>query len=217
MEPMLPESAEATERAFSTLFEESVRMHAYRFWQSASRRQQKKYPQYAMPEKEYQRRYRQYQSRVAENDALSLNATFDLLEAAIPLMNTEGSAYLDTQVAGENLKTISMFLCCLGEEACPGDLELFLRDVWDPESTREERRRIRSYEGRAELLLLLNLLLAQASEEIVKLGVERGVSQLRYYCFDADDDFELDTDVLGTNYLGLRSLTQYAEGAAGHA
>ncbi len=58
---------------------------------------------------------------------------------------------------------------------------------------------------------------AQASEEIAKLGVERGVSQLRYYYFDADDDFELDTDVLGTNYLGLRSLTQYAEGAAGHA
>lgn len=217
MEPMLSESAEASERAFGTLFEESVRMHAYRFWQSASRRQQKKYPQYGMPEKEYRRRYRQYQIRVAENDALPLEATFELLEQTIPLMKVEGSAYVDTWVAGENLKTVSMFLCCLGEEACQGDLELFLRDVWDPESTREERRRIRSYEGRAELLLLLNMLLAQASQEIKKLGDERGVSKLRYYCFDADDDFELDTDVLGTNYLGLCSLAQYAEGSAGHA
>lgn len=217
MDPMHQEAADASERAFGRVFEEGVRLYAQLLWQYASRRQRSKYPQYGMSAKEFRRLYRAYQERVAENDAVSLAAVIAVIEEAIPVYDTEPTEDIDVRIAGENLKAVSMFLCCLGEPACTADVDFLLATTWDLQSTLLERRHIRSYEGRKELLIFLNVLLAHASNEVKKLGVERGVSELRYYTFDESDNFALDHGVLETNYFALCSLIQCVEIEVGHA
>lgn len=213
----LEEAVAASERGLATLFEDGARLYAQLLWQHASRRQRRKYPSFGMTESAFRKRYRTYQNSVIESDALPLEEVIERIENAIPVYKVDPVDELCVRIAGENLQSVSMFLCCLGEPACRGDLEFTLQTTWDIDYPLEERRFIRSYEGRSTLLLFLNRLLAQASTEISKLAQRRGTGLLRYYYSADDDTFMLDHEVLETNYLALCSLLRLVETEQGHA
>lgn len=199
------------------IFEEGVNMYAHMLWQNASWRQKRKYMRYALPNEEYRRMFREYHAKAVAKEALVLDVVVELLGESVPLWDIDEDGYSSTQIAGMNLKSVSSFLCSIGKEACRGDLEEFLVGVWDPCSTRAERRSIRSYEGRKELLTLLYALLRQANKEIMILARKYQTDRLRYYTIDAEGDFKLDRSVLETNFLCIRSLLRFVEGEGGHA
>ena len=195
---------------------EVMELFACLFWQDASDWNRKKYPRFALPRPEFNRRYREYGTSIAARPprALLPGDAATLVNEIVPLPGYRvREEHVEARDAGRMLARMSLALCYLGEDASPGDVEAYLDLLReDGAISAAERRHFRKPAGRKELLILLNRLLELAAAEIVALSDTEDILEQSFLRIDIrTGTVSVNQKLIRTEYVILESILGYLE------
>ena len=194
-----------------------ILMLAHDFWQDASPYMQKRYPQYALPWREFAELSRRYERDVGRGHAIDLEDIREFIAESVGLYGFKDDEVMDTTAQGKNLRNVATLLCVSGLPAQQGDLEVLLRRLRSLEFfSADYYEALVLPENRIACTRILNPLFEVAAHRYAALAQERNCSWVHPIAFK-DGCVGIDPAVIGTGYLLYRSVLEFLEPVRGRA